>query len=309
MSTPTLPAAPDRHAVAVPNDASSKAYRYDVVRVWRAESFRLRRWTAVWVLAAAWLVLDALFTFVFNWVSYASGSTNFSNKGESKADLLASILPSALAENLPQGMPLFGGALMMVLGAIIAGNGYGWGTWKTVFTQGTSRSATAVGSILATASAVLGLLIVTIGLDVAFSLVIAGATSHGAYWPAAGALTKSIVAAFMVMLMWAMAGYLLGTIVRNPAVSIGLGLVWNMVIENLLRGVGNSLHAIATITHFLPGTAAGSLVGRLAGTDSVNPTPGVLDTLGTDRAVVTVAIYLVALPALAWFLLRRRDVS
>ena len=34
---------------------------------------------------------------------------------------------------------MFGGALMMVLGAIIAGNGYGWGTWKTVFTQGPSR--------------------------------------------------------------------------------------------------------------------------------------------------------------------------
>jgi len=283
--------------------------RSGVGRIWRAESFRLRRWTAVWVLAAAWLLLDALFTFVFNWVSYTSGSASFSTEGESKAELLAAILPSALAQNLPQGMPLFGGALMMVLGAIIAGNGYGWGTWKTLFTQGPSRTSTVLGSLLATATAVVGLLVATLALDVAFSLVIAGVESQPVHWPSAGAMGKSVLAALMVMQMWAMAGYLLGTIARSPAVSIGLGLVWNMVIENLLRGVGGSLHAIAVLTHFLPGTAAGSLVGQLAGTDPVNPTPGVLDTLGAARAVVTVGIYLIGLPAIAWWLLRRRDVG
>ena len=282
---------------------------FGATRVWRAETFRLRRWTAIWVLSAAWLLLDALFTFIFNWVSYASGSTSFSNEGESRADLLASILPGALAVNLPQGMPLFGGALMMVLGAIVAGNGYGWGTWKTVFTQGPSRSATVLGSILAMATVVAALLVVTIALDVAFSLVIAGTESQAVHWPGAAAMGRSILAALMVMEMWALAGYLLGTIARNPAVSIGLGLVWNMVIENLLRGVGTSLHPIAVLSHFLPGTAAGSLVGRLAGIDPVDATPGVFDTLGTARAVVTVAIYLVAFPALAGWVLRRRDVS
>ena len=290
-------------ALSLPTD------RGGVSRVWRAEVFRLRRWTAVWVVVAAWMLLDALFTFVFNWISYASGSTSFSNEGESKAYLLASILPGNLAQNLPQGMPMFGGALMMVLGAIVAGNGYGWGTWKTAFTQGPSRTSTVLGSILALVTAVSGLLVVTIAMDVAFSLVIAGTESQAVHWPSAGAMGKSVLAAFMVMQMWALAGYLLGTIARSPAVSIGLGLVWNMVIENLLRGVGNSLHAIAVITHFLPGTAAGSLVGQLAGTDSIDPTPGVLDTLGATRAVVTVAVYLLALPAAAWFLLRRRDVS
>jgi hypothetical protein len=198
---------------------------------------------------------------------------------------------------------------MMVLGAIVAGNGFGWGTWKTAFTQGPSRTSTVLGSILATATVVVGLLVMTIALDVAFSLVIAGVESQPVHWPSAGAMAKSILAAFMVMEMWAMAGYLLGTIARSPAVSIGLGLVWNMVIENLLRGVGGSLHAIAVLTHFLPGTAAGSVVGRLAGTDPVSPTPGVLETLGATRAVITVAIYLLAFPAAAWWLLRRRDVN
>ena len=44
---------------------------------------------------------------------------------------------------------MFGGALMMVLGAIVAGNGYGWGTWKTMFTQGPSRAGRASAGSLA----------------------------------------------------------------------------------------------------------------------------------------------------------------
>src|SRR4051794_24212509 len=101
-----------------------------------AELLRLRRWPAFWVTVTAWLLLNPLFGYVFNFVTYTSGDSSFSNEGQSRADVLAQIVPAGLADNFPQGMPLFGGAIMMVLGAIVAGNGYGWGTWKTVFTQG-----------------------------------------------------------------------------------------------------------------------------------------------------------------------------
>ena len=42
---------------------------------------------------------------------------------------------------------MFGGALMMVLGAIVAGNGYGWGTWKTGVSLGAHRSGVILGSL------------------------------------------------------------------------------------------------------------------------------------------------------------------
>ena len=50
------------------------------------------------------------------------------------------MLPATHPDVFVQGMPMFGGALVMVLGAIVAGNGYGWGTWKTMFTLGPSRA-------------------------------------------------------------------------------------------------------------------------------------------------------------------------
>ena len=81
-----------------------------------------------------------MFGYLFNYLSYKTGDTSFSNEGETPQ---TSCSPRSSRRTSPhvliQGMPMFGGALMLVLGAIVAGNGYGWGTWKTVFTQGPSR--------------------------------------------------------------------------------------------------------------------------------------------------------------------------
>jgi hypothetical protein len=275
----------------------------------RAEVLRLRKWPAVWVTIGAWLLMNAMFGYVFNYVTYTSGSSSFSNEGQSRSELLHTMLPAALPSQLPQGMPLFGGALMMVLGAIVAGNGYGWGTWKTVFTQGPSRTSTVLGSFSALTTFVVGLLAVTALSDVAMSLAVAGAESRHVVWPALADSAQSLGIGLLVMETWAMAGFLLGTLARGPALSVGLGLVWGLVVENLLRGVGTSLSAIDTLTHFLPGTAMGSLVGQFVGVGGPDTTPGLLDTLSPERALVTTLVYLVALPALSLWLIRRRDVG
>jgi ABC-type transport system involved in multi-copper enzyme maturation permease subunit len=280
-----------------------------LVRTTRAELFRLRRWPAVWVTIAAWLLMNAMFGYIFDYVTYNSGDSSFSNEGASRAEILSRIVPSGLAETLPQGMPLFGGAIMMVLGAIVAGNGYGWGTWKTVFTQGPSRAATMLGSMAAVVVLVAGIVVVTLLTDTGMSLGVAALESQSVSWPAAGDMLQSLGGALLVMEMWALAGYFLGTVARGPAVSVGLGLVWALVIEGLLRGVGNSLAAVETFTHVLPGTAAGSLIGSIIGVGGPDPTPGLLDTLTGTRALVTVLVWAVALPAASVWLVRRRDVA
>jgi ABC-2 type transport system permease protein len=280
-----------------------------LTRTTRAELFRLRRWPAVWVTISAWLLLNALFNYVFNFVTYTSGDTSFSNEGESRADVLASIVPAGIADQLPQGAPLFGGAIMMVLGAIIAGNGYGWGTWKTVFTQGPSRVATMLGSMAAMVVIVAGLVVATLLTDVAMALGVAGLESQPVTWPATGDLLQSTGGALLVMVMWALAGYFLGVVARGPALSVGLGLVWALVIEQLLRGVGTSLNAVAVFTHFLPGTAAGSLIGSIVGVGGPDSTPGIIDTLSGGRGLVTLLVWMVALPLATLWLVRRRDVA
>jgi ABC-2 type transport system permease protein len=280
-----------------------------VARSIRAELLRLRRWPAFWVTVTAWLLLNALFGYVFNFVTYTSGDSSFSNEGQSRADVLAQIVPAGLADNFPQGMPLFGGAIMMVLGAIVAGNGYGWGTWKTVFTQGPSRAAVVLGSIAALCVLVAGIVLATLISDAGMSLAVALQQSHDVTWPGLSDLVQSVGGSLLVMEMWALAGYFLGVVARGPAVSVGLGLVWALVIEQLLRGVGTSLNAVAVFTHFLPGTAAGSLIGSIVGAGGPDPTPGIIDTLSGGRALVTMTAWIVLLPLASLWLTRQRDVA
>jgi hypothetical protein len=129
-------------------------------------------------------------------------------------------------------------------------------------------------------------------------------------WPDSGALLRSLGGGFLILQMWAMAGFALGTLTRSPTLSVGLGLVWALVVENLLRGVAGMLGPIDAFAHGLPGTAAGSLVGSQTGVSaSGDTTPGVLNILTGAQSAGVLAAYAVVLPVLTLLLIRRRDVS
>ncbi len=281
----------------------------DITRSTRAELLRLRKWPAVWITLGAWLALSLMFGYLFNYLSYASGDTSFSNEGATKASLLAEMMPANVPNVLLQGMPMFGGALMMVLGAIVAGNGYGWGTWKTVFSLGAHRSGAILGSLAALTAFVVATLAVSFAFDLGLSVLIAATESQDIVMPSLASALESVGAGFLVLEVWALVGFALGTIARGPALSVGLGLVWALVVENLLRGVGQLLDWVETLTTVLPGTAAGSLVGSIVGVEGGGEgTPGVLDTVSGTQGAITVAIYIVLAAVVSVVVVRRRDV-
>ena len=276
----------------------------------RAELLRLRRWPAVWVTLGVWLFLALMFGYLFNYFSYKTGDLSFSNEGSSLRSIFAQLLPAAVPDVLLQGMPMFGGALMLVLGGLVAGNGYGWGTWKTIFTQGPSHRAVIGGSMLTLSVLVVGVVLLTVALCFGVSTTIALTEGTDLVWPTAGSMLQSILVGCLVLGLWALAGYTVGTLARGPALAVGLGLVWTLVVENLLRGVGSVLGPVESLTHVLPGTAAGSLVGSLIGVRPGNDgTPGVLDVLSATRATWTVVAYLLAFLAVTLTVTHRRDVT
>ncbi len=280
-----------------------------LARSTRAELMRLLRWPAVWITLGAWLGLSVLFGYLFPYLSYTTGDSSFADEGATSAELLARMLPPALPEVFLQGMPMFGGALMMVLGAMVAGNGYGWGTWKTVFSSGVRRGAGIGGSMVALTAIVVATLATSLLLDFGLSLLVATTESQAVVMPAAGEVVEAVGIGFLVLEMWALLGYLLGTLARGPALAVGLGLVWSLVVENLLRGVGSLLGWVDSLTTVLPGTAAGSLVGSFVGVGSGDGTPGVLDTVPGGQAAVTVAAYVVLAVVASVVVVRRRDVG
>jgi len=271
----------------------------------RAELRRLLRWPVTWVLAGVWLTLNALFGYVFDWISYRTGETT----GPADAGVqLSSLLPAAIPDRFADGMPMFGGAVVMILGALAVGSGYGWGTWKTVYTQGPSRAASFGGTLVALLVLVAGLVLATVGVDLGMSALVAAVEGGSTALPAFDALATSYGGGVLILGMWAAGGVLLGVLARGPALAVGLGLVWSLVVENLLRGVANALPAIEGITNRMPGSAAGSLAGALGGTDVADGgSPGVLHVLSGPVATGLTAGYLVVCVAVALALVTRRD--
>ena len=105
-----------------------------------------------------------------------------------------------------------------------------------------------------------------------------------------------------------MIGFLLGTVARGPALSVGLGLVWALVVENLLRGVGGC----SGRSRRSPSScrARRRFAGRLDRRHRrPRPTPGVLDTLSGGQATALLLGYLVLTPLVAGWLVTRRDVA
>jgi len=271
----------------------------------RAELRRILRWPATWVLAGVWLFLNALFGYVFDWISYRTGDAT----GPSGAGVqLSSLLPAAIPDRFADGMPMFGGAIVMILGALAVGSGYGWGTWKTVYTQGPSRAASFGGTLVALLVLVAGLVLVTVGLDLGLSALVAAVEGGSAALPAFGPLATSYGGGVLILGMWAAGGVLLGVLARGPALAVGLGLVWSLVVENLLRGVANALPAIEGVTNRMPGSSAGSVAGALGGADVADGgAPGVLHVLSGPVAAGMTAGYLVIFVAVALALVTRRD--
>jgi ABC-type transport system involved in multi-copper enzyme maturation permease subunit len=274
----------------------------------RAELLRLRRWPATWVLIGVWFALDLAFVYVFNYIAYRTGDVSGPADRVPRAQLLAGLMPEAVPSAAVQGTPLFGGAIVLILGALAVGSGFGWGTWKTVLTQGPGRGTAFGGTLVVLGLTVVGLVLATFALDLGVSSVLALVEDQPVDLPSIGALAEGAGTGALVLGMWCAAGVLIGLLTRSPALAVGLGLVWALVVENLLRGVADLIGGLAVVTDHLPGTAAGSLVGSLGGAAG-DRAPGVQTILGAGTAVGFLLGYLALFAAGGLALMRRRDIA
>ena len=282
----------------------------DLLRSVRAEGLRLRRWPALWVMLGAWLLLNVTFVYLFSYLSYRGGGGGGFGGDQSAQALLAGIMPAAAPLAVVQGTPMFGGALIFTLGALAAGSGYGWGTWKTVFTQGPGRLAAVGGSLVALAGVIVALVVATFAVDLGISWALAVAEHQVVVWPALGHTLRTLGGGALILGMWTLAGFAVGTLARSPALAIGLGVVWVLAVENLLRGAAALLDWLKPVTDVLPGSAAGSLVAASGATTvSQGGTPGVVATLAGGPATWLVLAYLIAFAIAIGTLVLRRDID
>ncbi|MGW5730024.1 ABC transporter permease [Nocardia beijingensis] len=278
----------------------------DLIASTKAEMLRLRKWPAFWIVLGTWILLNLTFAYLFNYLAYTSGESSRMSNGLPREVLLQQMLPAAVPEVFTQGMAMFGGALMLILGALTVGSGYGWGTWKTVFTQGPSRVQAVAAVVVSLAAVVVALVCAAFAADIAVAALIAASQSQALTAPALDRSLLGILTGVAILGMWTLAGALIGAIARGPALAVGLGLVWVLVVENLLRGVAGIFAPIEVVTDHLPGTAAGSLAGAMRTVDGP-ATPGVLHVLSRTESLVVLAAYLVLFAVGTIWLIRGRD--
>src|SRR5262249_4704064 len=125
-----------------------------------AESLKLRKRPAIWLVAIVWVLLGVLFGYVFPYLAYRSSTGPKAGLG---SQALQAALPVDLVPTAVQGFPLFAGALAMLLGVLATGGEYGWQTMKMLMTQGPSRLSVILGKTLALISLMLVIVLVSFG--------------------------------------------------------------------------------------------------------------------------------------------------
>jgi ABC-type transport system involved in multi-copper enzyme maturation permease subunit len=278
---------------------------------YRAELLKLRKWPAMWILAAVLLVLSQVFGYLIPYVAYRSGGGSGFAAGETPAQLLADILPGRLVPNTLGGFPMFAGAIALIIGALVAASEYGWGTLKTILAQRPRRRSLLAGKLLSMATAILVLVLTVFAVNALWSWVIAATEGMPADWPSLLDLGRGIGAGWLILGMWSLVGALLGILFRSTSLAVGLGLVWALAVENLVRGFAGVLGFLDAFQRGLPGVNAGSLVAALgaATLDQPGGTPGVTAVVSGPQAVVVLGAYVAVLALVAVVALQRQDVQ
>jgi ABC-2 type transport system permease protein len=278
-----------------------------VMGSYSAELLKFRRRPAVWVVMTLWLALAMTFTYLFPYLSYRSATNP-----RAAQRMLADLLPSAVPGHVLTGYPMWGGALIVVLGALYLGSEYGWGTVKTMLSNRPGRFTFYLAQLATLVTALAGLVVVDFLLSGLVSVLIARSADAAPDLPAAGDVVRAMAAGWLILIMWCAFGGGLAILIRGTALSIGLGLVWVLAIESLIRGTASLVGAIGEVEKVLPGVNAGSLVSALGASTGLSGSAagtGVAAVVGGGQALWVVVLYALAFAAAGAAVLRWRDVQ
>jgi ABC-2 type transport system permease protein len=167
------------------------------------------------------------------------------------------------------------------------------------------------GKLLAIVTASLALAVGVFALNALWSWVIAATEDRPANWPTGVQLVTGVGAGWLVLGTWSLVGAFLGVLFRSTSLAVGLGLVWALAVENLVRGFAGVIGFLDALQKGLPGTNAGSLVASLGAPtlDQPGGTPGVTAVMSGPWAAAVLMAYVVGLIVVSGIVVRSQDVK
>jgi len=279
-----------------------------MIGVFSAEWLKLRKRAATYVIGAIWVALILLLEYLLSYYFSKSASRPRNGGGFNARALIDALLPRNIVHYRVPGNTTLGGALVLILAALIGGSEFGWSTLKTIFTQRPTRLTVFAGKLLAL------LLLLVIFVVLAFvaagvgSLIVAASEHATVVWPPLGDILKGAGAMLLVFAAWAAVGLGLAVLFQGTALAIGIGLVYALVVESLINVFAARNDVVKTISNGLLGTNASALVDPFRasfGGFRASASPPV----GVGQAAITLGVYVVVFVLLAAILLRQRDVT
>jgi ABC-2 type transport system permease protein len=282
--------------------------------VFRGELFKVVRRPGIWVLISVLLALAILIGYAITWLIYTfppPGSSQGLPPGTTLADFKVALYPQNFVRQTLSQWGVLGGVFALIVGVLMQGSEYGWGTIKTLYTQRSGRLTMLFGKIAALAVVVAVMVVALFAVDAASSSVVAWVDGKTISFPDLDVIVKAVVAAFLIFGFWAIFGLTLSTLFRQSAMAIGLGLAYALVVEvlifGLLGGLGGDI--VKKIQQWFP-IANTSYLSESFGQIRVRGIQGQQTPYAdASHAVVMLFLYVLAFTAITAYLSRTRDIT
>ena len=285
-----------------------------MLAAFRGELFKFVRRPAVWVLVILLLLLAVglgyVITYLIDTFAPSSASQGLP-PGTKLSDFKVALYPQNFVKDTFSTWGSLGGVFALIMGVLVQGSEYGWGTIKTLFTQRYGRLTMLFGKLTALAVLVLVMVVSLFAIDAIASVVIVTIDGKSIEFPAADVIVKAIVAGFLIFGFWAVFGFTLATVFRQSAMAIGLGLAYALVVELLIFSLLNALGAsvVNQIHQWFPIANTGYLAESFGQINFRGIPRSATPFADANHAVIVLLLYVVVFSAITAWLTRTRDVT
>ncbi|SRR5579875_556283 len=279
---------------------------HDLLNAIQAEWLKTRKRPAVWVLVGILVGVEVMIGYALPWavLSHPPPGARF-GPGVSPAQLKQALYPSHFAGDALTGGGL-AGPIALILGVLMVGSEYGWGTLKTALTQRPGRLHNLAAKVVVL-YVTLGIYVVAVFMAAAGSstvlALVDGITIH---WPGASEVARAALTAVFIDGWWGLFGMAMAYVFRQSALALGLGLAYSFIIEGLVFNVLGALGStvVRNVERFFPGQNAQALAASFASGPGATPA-----TINATEATLVLCLYCVAAVTISALLFRLRDVT
>ena len=270
----------------------------------RAETVLLGKRTSTWVLLGIWTWLAIFFTYV---VDYFARDETLGWQG------VANMMPAGVPQVVLTSLPFFGGVLVLLMAIISIGGDFGSNTLKLVFTQRAQRTEVFGAKLAAIGIWLLPFIAVGMGACLIASEIVAWRVDGPADLPSISVLVRTVLAAWLILAVWATLGTLLALLSRGTSLAIGVGIMYGLAVEGIVSNFFDSISFLEPLIKGMLRTNAYSIAATLGVTTDrtrdIGPASFAGPYVSAEQAVTVLLAYMVLFGGLGAWVLRRRDIS